>query len=269
MKVPVLFLGTRFTGAPDSVPAVVLVAVCAAVLSALSGCAPWFGNRKGSAREMSLSEMAAHGDVAALARMGSLRSARLPSGQREIRVWFVMATGAPDILVRVAGSGDRRRATGEIWAWWSLPSGDGDRRLAAEREDANDRIRDSIRAVWRCSSLETAGGNEACRLQLRTDPNWNVVLAQLDSLRAFTLPDQDSIPPAENVVRAATERRPSENLMVTVEVLDGAVYRTYSYSNPRSLPSTEAQRAAAIVEMVTGLARRARRFPPATNSTTP
>ena len=77
MKVPVLFLGTRFTGAPDRVPAVVLVAVCAAVLSALSGCAPWFGNRKGSAREMSLSEMAAHGDVAALARMGSLRSARL------------------------------------------------------------------------------------------------------------------------------------------------------------------------------------------------
>ena len=255
MKVPGL---TRWTRRPG---------VLAVALLATSGCAG-VGKRGGS-HEMSLSEMAAHGDVAALARMGSLRSARLSSGNREIRVWFVMATGAPDILVRVSGSNDRRRATGEIWAWWALPSGDGDRRLAAEREDANDRMRDSIRAVWRCSSLESAGGHEACRLQLRTDPDWTVVLAQLDSLRAFTLPDQDSIPPSDNALRAAAERRPSENLMVTVEALDGAVYRTYSYTNPRSLPSTEAQRAAAIVEMVTGLARRARRFPPATNSITP
>ena len=224
-----------------------------------SGCA-WVG-RRGSARELSLGELAAHGDVAALARMGSLRAARLPSGQREIRVWFVMATGAPDLLLRVVGAGDRRKATGEIWAWWVLPSGDGDRRLAAEREDANDRTRDSIRAVWRCTSLESAGGHEACRLQLRDEPQWAVVLAQLDSLRAFTLPDQDSLPPSDIALRASTERRPSENLMMTVEALDGAVYRTYSYTNPRSLPSGEAQRAAAIVDMVAGLAARARRVP--------
>lgn len=226
---------------------------------AAGGCA-WVG-RRGGTRELSMAELAAHGDVAALARMGSLRTARFASGQREIRVWFVMATGAPDLLLRVASAGEKRKATGEIWAWWVLPSGDGDRRLAAEREDANDRTRDSVRAVWRCTSVESAGGHEACRLQLKAEPEWGVVLAQLDSLRAFTLPDQDSLPPPDNALRAATERRPSENLMMTVEALDGAVYRTYSYSNPRSLPSSEAQRAAAIVDMVAGLAARARRVP--------
>ena len=235
------------------------VAALLAMALAVSACAV-FG-RRGGARELTISELAARGDVAALARMTSLRAARFPSGQREIRVWFVMATGAPDLLLRVASSGDRRKATGEIWAWWVLPSGDGDRRLAAEREDANDHTRDSIRAVWRCTSLESAGGHEACRLQLRNQPDWGVVLAQLDSLRAFALPDQDSRPAEDIALRAAVERRPSDNLMMTVEVLDGAVYRTYSYTNPRSMPSGEGQRAAAMVDMMADLAARARRIP--------
>ena len=215
--------------------------------------------RPGRSTAISLAERAEHGDISALAKMSVLRDARFSSGQREIRVWFAMASGAPDLLLRVASTRNAEGATGELWAWWPLPSGDGDRSLAGTEGALNSRTRDSVQATVNCASLFRAGGNEACRLRLKQEPDWKAVLAQLDSLRAFTLPDQDSLPRADSLVRVAEQRRMAENMMVTVEVLDGAVYRTYSYTNPRSLPRSEAQRAAAIVDMIADLARRARR----------
>ena len=215
--------------------------------------------RGGRTAAISIAERAEQGDISALARMSLLREQRLSSGQREIRVWFAMASGAPDLLLRVA-SGGPKGATGELWAWWALPSGDGDRSLSGEAADLNNRARDSVQATVTCASMFRAGGHEACRFRLRQEPDWRTVLAQLDSLRAFTLPDQDSLPSsADSLVRAVGAGRTAENMMVTVEALDGAVYRTYSYTNPRSLPRSEAQRAAAIVDMVADLARRARR----------
>lgn len=213
----------------------------------------------GRSTAISLAERAEQGDISALAKMSVLRDSRFSSGQREIRVWFAMASGAPDLLLRVASARDAKGATGELWAWWPLPSGDGDRSLAGTEGALNSRTRDSVQATVNCASLFRAGGNEACRLRLKQEPDWKAVLAQLDSLRAFTLPDQDSLPRADSLVRVAEQRRMSENMMVTVEVLDGAVYRTYTYTNPRSLPRSEAQRAAAIVDMIADLARRARR----------
>ena len=229
----------------------------AGVLLAATACIWPF--RASGPRQLSMSELAASGDVAALAKLPGLRLARLPSGQREIRVWFAMSTGAPDLLLRVATTTDKRRATGQLYAWWILPSGDGDRRLAREKRDENDRQRDSVKAQWSCSSIENAGGNEACRLVLRQEPDWKVVLAQLDSLRAWSLPDQDSVAKVDSLIRGAAERRPSENMMVTVEALDGAVYRSYSYTNPRAMPADEARRAAAIVTIINDLASLARR----------
>jgi hypothetical protein len=214
---------------------------------------------RGRSSALSIAERAEQGDISALARMNLLRESRLSSGQREIRVWFAMASGAPDLLLRVASTNDKKGATGELWAWWPLPSGDGDRSLAGTEGALNSRTRDSVQAIVNCASMFRAGGNEACRLRLRQEPDWRTVLAQLDSLRAFTLPDQDSLPRADSLVRSAELKRVSENMMVTVEVLDGAVYRTYSYTNPRTLPRSEAQRAAAIVDMIADLARRARR----------
>jgi len=233
------------------------VGVRIGVLLLLGGCIWPF--RSSGPRQPSMGELAAAGDIAALAKLPALRLARLPSGQREIRVWFAMSTGAPDLLLRVATTTDKRRATGQLYAWWVLPSGDGDRRLAGERRDQNDRQRDTVKAQWSCASIENAGGNEACRLVLRQEPDWKVVLSQLDSLRAWSLPDQDSVARVDSLIRGAVERRPSENMMVTVEALDGAVYRTYSYTNPRAMPADEARRAAAIVTMINDLARRARR----------
>ena len=224
----------------------------------LMGACVWTG-RGGRTSALSLAERAEQGDIAALARMSLLREQRAPSGQREIRVWFAMASGAPDLLLRVASAGGLKGATGELWAWWALPSGDGDRSLAGEGRDLNNKTRDSVESSVQCASIFRAGGHEACRLQLRDEPDWRAVLTQLDSLRAFTLPDQDSLPSSETPARATSEIRATENLMVTVEALDGAVYRTYSYTNPRALPQSEAQRAAAIVDMVAQLAKRARR----------
>ena len=234
----------------------VRASVLVGAVMVLGGCIWPF---RSGPRQPTMSELAAGGDVAALAKLPGLRLARLPSGQREIRVWFAMSTGAPDLLLRVATTTDKRRATGQLFAWWVLPSGDGDRRLAGERRDQNDRQRDSLTAQWSCASIDNAGGNEACRLVLRQEPDWKAVLAQLDSLRAWSLPDQDSVSKVDSLVRDAVERRPSENMMVTVEALDGAVYRTYSYTNPRTMPADEARRAAAIVTMINDLARLARR----------
>ncbi len=233
------------------------VALVAALCVGVSACGA-LGFR-GRASGLSLADRADQGDISALARMSLLRESRFSSGQREIRVWFAMASGAPDLLLRVASERDAKGATGELWAWWPLPSGDGDRSLAGTEGALNSRTRDSVQATVNCASIFRAGGNEACRLRLRQEPDWKGVLAQLDSLRAFTLPDQDSLPRADSLVRSVELRRVSENMMVTVEVLDGAVYRTYSYTNPRLLPRSEAQRAAAIVDMIAGLARRARR----------
>ncbi len=239
-------------------PPLLRVALAAACVALAGGCT--LLGMRGRATGLSLAERAEQGDIAALARMSLLRELRLPSGQREIRVWFAMASGAPDLLLRVASfGGPRGGSNGELWAWWTLPSGDGDRSLAGTTGELNSRTRDSVQAAVTCSALMRAGGNEACRLRLRQEPEWRTVLAQLDSLRAFTLPDQDALPRAESVVSAADQRRVAENVMVTVEVLDGAVYRTYSYTNPRLLQQSEAQRAAAIVDMVSEMARRARR----------
>ena len=151
------------------------------------------------------------------------------------------------------------RVPSRSYAWWVLPSGDGDRRLAGQRRDENDRQRDSLKAQWACASIENAGGNEACRLVLRHEPDWKSVLAQLDSLRAWSLPDQDSVTKVDSLFHGAIERRPSENMMVTVEALDGADYRTYSYTNARTMPADEARRAAVIVTMINELASLARR----------
>ena len=243
-------------GSRRSVPqrlcgAVALVALAMTTL----GCG-WIGFR-GRVSALALAERADQGDIAALARMSLLREQRLPPGRREIRVWFAMASGAPDLLLRVASAGNA--PSGELWAWWTLPSGDGDRSLAGTGGELNARTRDSVEAMVDCTALFRAGGNEACHLRLRQEPHWGTVLAQLDSLRAFSLPDQDSLPRADSLVRVVDQRRMADNMMVTVEVLDGAVYRTYSYTNPRSLPRAEAQRAAAIVDMIADLARRARR----------
>lgn len=69
-----------------------------------------------------------------------------------------------------------------------------------------------------------SGDVEACRVHFTRRPDWGAVWDSLEVLGVWTLADQDDLPRDSTMTL--------DGWSMTVEVRDGARYRSYAYSNP-------------------------------------
>jgi hypothetical protein len=169
--------------------------------------------------------------AAQAAGLAPLRSTPLPAGEREVRLWTGGSLGYPRHLYRVR-TREGRVVEGELIDYWEM---DRDQtKPDSTRYEALIRYHEA----GRCGAVTTASGMEACRVLFTRAPDWAGVLARADSAGLWTLRDESELP----------QRIYIDGWSMTVELRDGAGYRTYHYGNPREDSShTEYGRALRIV----------------------
>lgn len=152
-----------------------------------------------------------HRHVVRAAGLTPLDEARLPRGDREIRIWIDGGMVAPSWLYRFTSS--HGRVSGEIiWYWNEQPA-------PAIQMDS------SVRAMLgeACAGFAHRDDASTCRAQFVRRPPWRVIVDSLDALGVWTIPDAP--PPPPNIVT-------TDGWGAIVELRDGDAYRTYAYDNP-------------------------------------
>jgi len=143
-----------------------------------------------------------------------LRTTPLPAGVREIRIYEGLVIGYPHsgLIVRE----ENGNVTGRLFRYW--PRNDTafteirDAEALYEKDEAH-RCRTPVR------------GKEAsvCIVMFTKEPDWRALLASLDSLHAWTLPDESRVPKSQHVV---------DGWVIRVEARRDTVYTRYQYHNP-------------------------------------
>ena len=186
--------------------------------------------------------------VTALLGLAPLRSAserRRPG--REIRVWLsygIIAAPLPFLRVSDAADGPH----GDLAYWWPTYRNEhvgGDGAVVAELHRAWEAItvhnRQQAAGHLDCAPVVQRAFVEACRARFLHGPDWGRVLAQIDALDPWSLPDPRTLTPP---------LLPGlDGWSVMVEVRQGPRYRTYSYWAPDSTHGPEAARAAALARL--------------------
>ena len=160
-------------------------------------------------------------DSAALALgLGLLRRTPVPKGTQEIRIWTGLALGVPHDLLRLTRRGNRVEGN-KAW-YWFVESVQDDTRGEEESVPIDAVVRYSTGG--RCGPPQRSGDVEACLVHLTKRPDWRAIWDSLEVLGVWTLPDQDELPRDSTMTL--------DGWAMTVEVRDGARYRSYAYSNP-------------------------------------
>jgi hypothetical protein len=173
-----------------------------------------------------------------------LERERLPPGvQREVRLHTGVAIAVPDYSLRLADLGNR--VTGEILVHW--PGVDYERVTGgdpgcqawheAERRQLSQRVAQSRREHYRCSSVKVVPRVQGCRITFAAEPDWAEMLREADSLGVWSL---DSLP----------LRLELDGSSVSVELRDQAGYRRYDYRNPDPSGTDVEKRVAALAALL-------------------
>jgi hypothetical protein len=191
----------------------------------------------------SVDAMTAAAGLARLRSLGALGSAR-----REVRMWMGFGIGAPDWMLRMVD--EPGGARGELRFWWTgerarIGRFHGTPRQRAGHEALHRRFSRQMRGDTRragCTEWTESLDLETCRFTFRREPDWNAVLAAVDSLDAWTLANPATLtPPMRGGMHGST---------LIVEVRDGDRYRTYAYWCPSLFPNLpEAARAHALAQL--------------------
>ena len=163
--------------------------------------------------------------VTTAAGLPPLRAASLPPGDREVRVWVSTPFGAPNVLYRFRDH--RGVVTGTRYDYWPALPAD-----TAAGERPGETIHDLMvyRLRGQCAGVRVAGGTGLCRARFQESPDWAAVLRGAEAFGLWTLPD-----PSTRAWRRPWDGSvPADGSALTVELRDGAAYRTYQY---RGLPS--------------------------------
>ena len=165
--------------------------------------------------------------VAALVGLPMLRGGgELRRPGREIRIWVGFGLGYPMHMLRVAES--LEGVTGQQVLWWpgKEPEGTfvGSARAAdrwrREHAAVSRTIERRVAAVG-CGHVRRSPRQSACEMPAEPEGGWRAVLARIDSLEAWTLPDQSALPGGAVIGL--------DGISVVVEARVGDRYRTYSY----------------------------------------
>jgi hypothetical protein len=166
-----------------------------------------------------------------------LRTTPLPAGLREIRIYEGLVIGYPrsGLIVRE----ENGKVTGRLFRYW--PRNDTaftekvDYEALYEKDEAD-----------RCTTPVRGKDASVCTVRFTKQPDWRGLLASLDSLHAWTLPDESRVPKSENVV---------DGWVIRVEARRDTVYTRYQYHNPEVYQPPYGPSALQIMHMVDSLFR--------------
>jgi hypothetical protein len=173
----------------------------------------------------------------------SLRTQPLRRGDREIRIYTGLVIGYPHnvLIVRQSGGVDGP-VSGRLARYWPT----NDTSFHSEIDMAQRYASMEARHCERPHSGAQAG---ACYIRLRREPNWRALLAQLDTIDAWSLPDESKVPHRGMVI---------DGWVLRVEARRDTSYHRYQYHNPqiyRPPEGANATRLMAIVDSLFALAR--------------
>ncbi len=164
--------------------------------------------------------------AARIAGLPVLRTRVLPPGERETRIWVQLEVAVPRLLYRFHEQGGR--VQGERILYWPAPTGGKDEAEIRRRYGGA------------CASFAAGERMLVCRSRFTAAPDWAAVLrgAEREGLRA--LPDPSTLP--DDGIRVL------DGWTMTVELREGAWYRTYRYATPEEHPRwPSAARASAVL----------------------
>ncbi len=168
-----------------------------------------------------------------------LRTTPLPKGVREIRIYTGLVVGYPHsgLIVRE----ENGNVTGRLFRYWPLNDTsftEIDMESSYARNEAG-----------RCT--KPVRGKEAivCTVLFTQEPNWRAVLASLDSVNAWSLPDESRVPRYKEVI---------DGWVLRVEARRDTAYTRYQYHNPQVYRPPEGTNALHILNMVPSLFRHSR-----------
>lgn len=153
----------------------------------------------------------------------------LPEGEREIRVWSVIAIGSPMDLVIVKDQGADPH--GEAILYWHT---------SADEDDSLD-ARHTAELGPKCERLERGNSWAVCYVNFTDEPDWTRLLDDATDAGVWTLPDPFALPYEGWWVL--------DGWSITVELRDGDHYRAYHYDNPDAYDWPETRTAEALMEI--------------------
>ena len=145
----------------------------------------------------------------------NLRTTAFQSGVREIRIYEGLLIGNPHsgLIVREANG----KVTGRLFRYWPRNDStfykDLDLEAVFERDEAH-----------RCAPPVRGTKASVCTVIFVKEPDWRALLASLDQLHAWELPDESRVPKSGHVV---------DGWVIRVEARHDTVYRRYQYHNPQ------------------------------------
>jgi hypothetical protein len=166
-----------------------------------------------------------------------LRTTPFPAGVREIRIYEGLVVGYPHsgLIVRE----ENGKVTGRLFRYWPRNDTVYTENLDYEalyEKDETDRCTPPVRGI----------DASVCTVKFTKEPDWQALLASLDSLHAWTLPDESRVPKSEHVV---------DGWVIRVEARRDTVYTRYQYHNPGVYQPPYGPSAQHIMHMVDSLFR--------------
>ena len=195
-------------------------------------------------------------ELIAVTRAAKLRALTNPRTSRdpEIRLAMHGGRGMPYYLVVLRSKGSR--VTGDTWLWWPRWAWDSTNVDVETHVEASARARGCRRPRWVRATMKFDGEQAhlnaaACRASLARAPDWRQLWQRLDSLGVWTLPHGDELPSTSVVM--------TDGIVLTIEMFDGARFRSVTHMSAEIQPSPESKRAAAILESLMPLVTALRR----------
>jgi hypothetical protein len=166
-----------------------------------------------------------------------LRTSTLPAGVREIRIYEGLVIGYPHsgLIVRE----ENGKVIGRLFRYWPR----NDTAFAEQRDSEALYEKDE---AHRCTTPVRGKEASICTVVFTKEPDWRALLASLDSLHAWSLPDESRVPKSQNVI---------DGWVIRVEARRDTVYTRYQYHNPGVYQPPYGPAALQIMVMVDSLFR--------------
>lgn len=188
-------------------------------------------------------EVAPIDEVNAIAEaLGLMRLDRsnLPADSREIRIYTGAIVGYPHsgLIIRQDG-GKSGPVTGRLIRYWPTdnPSFAG---------DATTEVQFARREAGRCDNPRRGKLVVACTVKFVQQPDWKGLLNNLDSLAAWTIPDESKV-----LSRCCM----FDGWYLRVEAKAAGTYNTYQYHNPQLYKPPDGSNALGVMRLVNPLFR--------------
>lgn len=176
-------------------------------------------------------------EVVASAGLHPLKNTSLPSGHRELRIWFGGGLGWPQDMYRFQIKNGSVK--GQWFRYWSVA-------VDSDGPPENAQFPDVLRydLAGQCDAIRTVDRTAVCIARFTRRPDWKALLMKIESEGVWTLPDEQSLPKEHfpNGMQVIV----SDGYGITVEARDGSSYRSYGYDNPETSKQDAAKHAAAI-----------------------